>query len=127
MTIENQNGTIDYIQAFPLHYSQGTYIRKGKEVSIPRSQMFDKLVDTVVEQLVARIENVQSPEDWNELRNFINTAFNLSNQGLFNGITFGQDNSGTYYINFGNRQGFTFYRKGANGSSIPNIIPFVEK
>lgn len=127
MTIENQNGTIDYIQAFPLHYSQGTYIRKGKEVSIPRSQMFDKLVDTVVEQLVARIENVQSPEDWNELRNFINTAFNVSNQGLFNGITFGQDNSGTYYINFGNRQGFTFYRKGANGSSIPNIIPFVEK
>ena len=127
MTIENQNGTIDYIQAFPLHYSQGTYIRKGKEVSIPRSQMFDKLVDTVVEQLVARIENVQTPEDWNELRNFINTAFNVSNQGLFNGITFGQDNSGTYYINFGNRQGFTFYRKGANGSSIPNIIPFVEK
>lgn len=127
MTIENQNGTIDYIQAFPLHYSQGSYIRKGKEVSIPRSQMFDKLVDTVVEQLVARIENVQSPEDWNELRNFINTAFNVSNQGLFNGITFGQDNSGTYYINFGNRQGFTFYRKGANGSSIPNIIPFVEK
>ena len=127
MTIENQNGTIDYIQAFPLHYSQGSYIRKGKEVSIPRSQVFDKLVDTVVEQLVARIENVQSPEDWNELRNFINTAFNVSNQGLFNGITFGQDNSGTYYINFGNRQGFTFYRKGANGSSIPNIIPFVEK
>lgn len=127
MTIENQNGTIDYIQAFPLHYNQGSYIRKGKEVSIPRSQMFDKLVDTVVEQLVARIENVQSPEDWNELRNFINTAFNVSNQGLFNGITFGQDNSGTYYINFGNRQGFTFYRKGANGSSIPNIIPFVEK
>lgn len=127
MTIENQNGTIDYIQAFPLHYSQGTYIRKGKEVSIPRSQMFDKLVDTVVEQLVARIENIQSPEDWNELRNFINTAFNVSNQGLFNGITFGQDNSGTYYINFGNKQGFTFYRKGANGSSIPNIIPFVEK
>lgn len=127
MTIENQNGTIDYIQAFPLHYSQGSYIRKGKEVSIPRSQMFDKLVDTVVEQLVARIENVQSPEDWNELRNFINTAFNVSNQGLFNGITFGQDNSGTYYINFGNKQGFTFYRKGANGSSIPNIIPFVEK
>ena len=127
MTIENQNGTIDYIQAFPLHYSQGSYIRKGKEVSIPRSQMFDKLVDTVVEQLVARIENVQSPEDWNELRNFINTAFNVSNQGLFNGITFGQDNSGTYYINFGNRQGFTFYRKGANGSSIPNIIPFIEK
>lgn len=127
MTIENQNGTIDYIQAFPLHYSQGSYIRKGKEVSIPRSQMFDKLVDTVVEQLVARIENVQSPEDWNELRNFINTAFNVSNQGLFNGITFGQDNSGTYYINFGNRQGFTFYRKGANGSSVPNIIPFVEK
>lgn len=127
MTIENQNGTIDYIQAFPLHYSQGSYIRKGKEVSIPRSQMFDKLVDTVVEQLVARIENVQSPEDWNELRNFINTVFNVSNQGLFNGITFGQDNSGTYYINFGNRQGFTFYRKGANGSSIPNIIPFVEK
>ena len=127
MTIENQNGTIDYIQAFPLHYSQGSYIRKGKEVSIPRSQMFDKLVDTVVEQIVARIENVQSPEDWNELRNFINTAFNVSNQGLFNGITFGQDNSGTYYINFGNRQGFTFYRKGANGSSIPNIIPFVEK
>lgn len=126
VTIENQNGTIDYIQAFPLHYSQGSYIRKGKEVSIPRSQMFDKLVDTVVEQLVARIENVQSPEDWNELRNFINTAFNVSNQGLFNGITFGQDNSGTYYINFGNRQGFTFYRKGANGSSIPNIIPFVE-
>lgn len=127
MTIENQNGTIDYIQAFPLHYSKGSYIRKGKEVSIPRSQMFDKLVDTVVEQLVVRIENVQSPEDWNELRNFINTAFNVSNQGLFNGITFGQDNSGTYYINFGNRQGFTFYRKGANGSSIPNIIPFVEK
>ena len=127
MTIENQNGTIDYIQAFPLYYSQGTYIRKGKKVSIPRSQMFDKLVNTVVEQLVARIENVQSPEDWNELRNFINTAFNVSNQGLFNGITFGQDNSGTYYINFGNRQGFTFYRKGANGSSIPNIIPFVEK
>lgn len=127
MTIENQNGTIDYIQAFPLHYSQGSYIRKGKEVSIPRSQMFDKLVDTVVDQLVARIENVQSPEDWNELRNFINTAFNVSNQGLFNGITFGQDNSGTYYINFGNRQGFTFYRKGASGASIPNIIPFVEK
>lgn len=127
MTIENQNGTIDYIQAFPLHYTQGSYIRKGKEVSIPRSQMFDKLVDTVVEQLVARIENVKSPEDWNELRNFINTAFNVSNQGLFNGITFGQDNSGTYYINFGYKQGFTFYRKGANGVPIPDIIPFVEK
>lgn len=127
MTIENQNGTIDYIQAFPLHYSQGSYIRKGKEVSIPRSQMFDKLVDTVVEQLVARIENVQSPEDWNELRNFINTAFNVNNQGLFNGITFGQDNSGTYYINFGYKVGFTFYRKGTNGTPIPDIIPFVEK
>lgn len=127
MTIENQNGTIDYIQAFPLHYSQGTYIRKGKEVSIPRSQMFDKLVDTVVEQLVARIENVQSPEDWNELRNFINTAFNVNNQGLFNGITFGQDNSGTYYINYGYKVGFTFYRKGTNGTPIPDIIPFVEK
>lgn len=127
MTIENQNGTIDYIQAFPLHYSQGSYIRKGKEVSIPRSQMFDKLVDTVVEQLVARIENVQSPEDWNELRNFINTAFNVSNQGLFNGITFGQDNSGTYYINYGYKVGFTFYRKGTNGTPIPDIIPFVEK
>ena len=127
MTIENQNGTIDYIQAFPLHYSQGTYIRKGKEVSIPRSQMFDKLVDTIVEQLVARIENVQSPEDWNELRNFINTAFNVSNQGLFNGITFGQDNSGTYYINYGYKVGFTFYRKGTNGTPIPDIIPFVEK
>lgn len=127
MTIENQNGTIDYIQAFPLHYSQGSYIRKGKEVSIPRSQMFDKLVDTVVEQLVARIENVQSPEDWNELRNFINTAFNVSNQGLFNGITFGQDNSGTYYINYGYKVGFTFYRKGTNGTPIPDLIPFVEK
>ena len=127
MTIENQNGTIDYIQAFPLHYSQGSYIRKGKEVSIPRSQMFDKLVDTVVEQLVARIENVQSPEDWNELRNFINTAFNVNNQGLFNGITFGQDNSGTYYINYGYKVGFTFYRKGTNGTPIPDIIPFVEK
>ena len=127
MTIENQNGTIDYIQAFPLHYSQGTYIRKGKEVSIPRSQMFDKLVDTVVEQLIARIENVQSPEDWNELRNFINTAFNVNNQGLFNGITFGQDNSGTYYINYGYKVGFTFYRKGTNGTPIPDIIPFVEK
>lgn len=127
MTIENQNGTIDYIQAFPLHYSQGSYIRKGKEVSIPRSQMFDKLVDTVVEQLVARIENIQSPEDWNELRNFINTAFNVSNQGLFNGITFGQDNSGTYYINYGYKVGFTFYRKGTNGTPIPDIIPFVEK
>ena len=127
MTIENQNGTIDYIQAFPLHYSQGNYIRKGKEVSIPRSQVFDKLVDTVVEQLVARIENVQSPEDWNELRNFINTAFNVSNQGLFNGITFGQDNSGTYYINYGYKVGFTFYRKGTNGTPIPDIIPFVEK
>lgn len=127
MTIENQNGTIDYIQAFPLHYSQGSYIRKGKEVSIPRSQMFDKLVDTVVEQLVARIENVQFPEDWNELRNFINTAFNVSNQGLFNGITFGQDNSGTYYINYGYKVGFTFYRKGTNGTPIPDIIPFVEK
>lgn len=127
MTIENQNGTIDYIQAFPLHYSQGSYIRKGKEVSIPRSQMFDKLVDTVVDQLVARIENVQSPEDWNELRNFINTAFNVSNQGLFNGITFGQDNSGTYYINYGYKVGFTFYRKGTNGTPIPDLIPFVEK
>lgn len=127
MTIENQNGTIDYIQAFPLHYSQGSYIRKGKEVSIPRSQMFDKLVDTVVEQLVARIENVQSPEDWNELRNFINTAFNVNNQGLFNGITFGQDNSGTYYINYGYKVGFTFYRKGTNGTPIPDLIPFVEK
>ena len=127
MTIENQNGTIDYIQAFPLHYSQGSYIRKGKEVSIPRSQMFDKLVDTVVEQLVARIENIQSPEDWNELRNFINTAFNVNNQGLFNGITFGQDNSGTYYINYGYKVGFTFYRKGTNGTPIPDIIPFVEK
>lgn len=127
MTIENQNGTIDYIQAFPLHYVQGSYIRKGKEVSIPRSQMFDKLVDTVVDQLVARIENVQSPEDWNELRNFINTAFNVSNQGLFNGITFGQDNSGTYYINYGYKVGFTFYRKGTNGTPIPDLIPFVEK
>lgn len=127
MTIENQNGTIDYIQAFPLHYTQGSYIRKGKEVSIPRSQMFDKLVDTVVEQLVARIENVKSPEDWNELRNFINTVFNVSNQGLFNGITFGQDNSGTYYINYGYKQGFTFYRKGTNGTPIPDLIPFVEK
>jgi hypothetical protein len=127
MTIENQNGTIDYIQAFPLHYAQGSYIRKGKEVSIPRSQMFDKLVDTVVEQLVAKIENVQSPEDWNELRNFINTAFNVSNQGLFNGITFGQDNSGTYYINYGYKVGFTFYRKGTNGTPIPDLIPFVEK
>ena len=127
MTIENQNGTIDYIQAFPLYYSQGSYIRKGKEVSIPRSQMFDKLVDTVVEQLVARIENVKSPEDWNELRNFINTAFNVNNQGLFNGITFGQDNSGTYYINYGYKVGFTFYRKGTNGTPIPDIIPFVEK
>lgn len=127
MTIENQNRTIDYIQAFPLHYSQGSYIRKGKEVSIPRSQMFDKLVDTIVDQLVARIENVQSPEDWNELRNFINTAFNVSNQGLFNGITFGQDNSGTYYINYGYKVGFTFYRKGTNGTPIPDLIPFVEK
>lgn len=127
MTIENKNGSIDYIQAFPLHYSQGSYIRKGKEVSIPRSQMFDKLVDTVVEQLVARIEDAKTPEDWNELRNFINTAFNVSNESLFNGITFGQDNNGTYYINYGYKIGFTFYKKGTAGNEIPNRIPFVEK
>lgn len=127
ITIENKNGSIDYIQAFPLYYSQGSYVRKGKEVSIPRSQMFDKLVDTIVEQLVARIEDAKTPKDWNELRNFINTAFNVSNESLFNGITFGQDNNGTYYINYGYKIGFTFYKKGTAGNEIPNRIPFVEK
>lgn len=123
LALPNNNGTIDYVTAFPRVYVGDTYYRNGEKVNAPENRILNSLVDSVTAQLEDRLANVKSLDDWNEVREFINDIFNFRRNGILSlGNSVIVQNNGNLVLK-ANGNEYTFFTHSAkDANAAPNII-----
>lgn len=121
LCLPNTNGTIDYVAAYPITLRPMTYIHNGKETEIPRNQVLDTLVDSVIGQIQERLSNIKDFNDWNDLRDLIANVYSFDKNGILGGIRVYYDNYGNVQLFCDNGNKYTLFAKNVKGN-VPNII-----
>nr|DAG97057.1 MAG TPA: hypothetical protein [Crassvirales sp.] len=121
LCLPNTNGTIDYVAAYPITLRPMTYIHNGKETEIPRNQVLDTLVNSVIGQIQERLLNIKDFNDWNDLRDLIANIYSFDKNGILGGIRVYYDNYGNVQLFCDNGNKYTLFAKNVKGN-VPNII-----
>lgn len=121
LCLPNTNGTIDYVAAYPITLRPMTYIHDGKETEIPKNQVLETLVQSVIGQIQERLLNVKDFNDWNELRDLIANIYSFDKNGILGGIRVYYDNYGNVQLFCDNGNKYTLFAKNVKGN-VPNII-----
>ena len=121
LCLPNTNGTIDYVAAYPITLRPMTYIHNGKETEIPKNQLLDTLVNSVVGQIQERLLNIKDFNDWNDLRDLIANIYSFDKNGILGGIRVYYDNYGNVQLFCDNGNKYTLFAKNVKGN-VPNII-----
>lgn len=121
LCLPNTNGTIDYVAAYPITLRPMTYIHDGKETEIPRNQVLDTLVNSVIGQIQERLSNIKDFNDWNDLRDLIANIYSFDKNGILGGIRVYYDNYGNVQLFCDNGNKYTLFAKNVKGN-VPNII-----
>lgn len=121
LCLPNTNGTIDYVAAYPITLRPMTYIHNGKETEIPRNQVLDTLVNSVIGQIQERLSNIKDFNDWNDLRDLIANIYSFDKNGILGGIRVYYDNYGNVQLFCDNGNKYTLFAKNVKGN-VPNII-----
>lgn len=121
LCLPNTNGTIDYVAAYPITLRPMTYIHNGKETEIPKNQLLDALVNSVVGQIQERLLNIKDFNDWNDLRDLIANIYSFDKNGILGGIRVYYDNYGNVQLFCDNGNKYTLFAKNVKGN-VPNII-----
>lgn len=121
LCLPNTNGTIDYVAAYPITLRPMTYINNGKETEIPRNQVLDTLVDSVIGQIQDRLFNVKDFNDWNDVRDLIANIYSFDKNGILAGIRVYYDNYGNVQLICDNGNKYTLFAKNSKGN-VPNMI-----
>lgn len=121
LCLPNTNGTIDYVAAYPITLRPMTYIHDGKETEIPKNQVLETLVQSVIGQIQERLLNVKDFNDWNDLRDLIANIYSFDKNGILSGIRVYYDNYGNVQLFCDNGNKYTLFAKNVKGN-VPNII-----
>lgn len=121
LCLPNTNGTIDYVAAYPITLRPMTYIHNGKETEIPKNQVLDTLVNSIIGQIQERLSNIKDFNDWNDLRDLIANIYSFDKNGILGGIRVYYDNSGNVQLFCDNGNKYTLFAKNVKGN-VPNII-----
>lgn len=121
LCLPNTNGTIDYVAAYPITFRPMSYIHNGKETEIPRNQVLDSLVNSVIGQIQERLSNIKDFNDWNDLRDLIANIYSFDKNGILGGIRVYYDNYGNVQLFCDNGNKYTLFAKNVKGN-VPNII-----
>ena len=121
LCLPNTNGTIDYVAAYPITLRPMTYIHNGKETEIPRNQVLDTLVNSVIGQIQERLSNIKDFNDWNDFRDLIANIYSFDKNGILGGIRVYYDNYGNVQLFCDNGNKYTLFAKNVKGN-VPNII-----
>lgn len=121
LCLPNTNGTIDYVAAYPITLRPMTYIHNGKETEIPKNQVLETLVQSVIGQIQERLLNVKDFNDWNDLRDLIANIYSFDKNGILSGIRVYYDNYGNVQLFCDNGNKYTLFAKNVKGN-VPNII-----
>lgn len=121
LCLPNTNGTIDYVAAYPITLRPMTYIYDGKETEIPKNQVLETLVQSVIGQIQERLLNVKDFNDWNDLRDLIANIYSFDKNGILGGIRVYYDNYGNVQLFCDNGNKYTLFAKNVKGN-VPNII-----
>lgn len=121
LCLPNTNGTIDYVAAYPITLRPMTYIHNGKETEIPKNQVLETLVQSVIGQIQERLLNVKDFNDWNDLRDLIANIYSFDKNGILGGIRVYYDNYGNVQLFCDNGNKYTLFAKNVKGN-VPNII-----
>ncbi len=121
LCLPNTNGTIDYVAAYPITLRPMTYIHNGKETEIPKNQVLETLVQSVIGQIQERLLNVKDFNDWNDLRDLIANIYSFDKNGILGGIRVYYDNYGNVQLFCDNGNKYTLFAENVK-SNVPNII-----
>ena len=121
LCLPNTNGTIDYVAAYPITLRPMTYIHNGKETEIPKNQVLETLVQSVIGQIQERLLNVKDFNDWNDLRDLIANIYSFDKNGILGGIRVYYNNYGNVQLFCDNGNKYTLFAKNIKGN-VPNII-----
>ena len=121
LCLPNTNGTIDYVAAYPITLRPMTYIHDGKETEIPKNQVLDTLVSSIIGQIQERLSNIKDFNDWNDLRDLIANVYSFDKNGILGGIRVYYDNYGNVQLFCDNGNKYTLFAKNVKGN-VPNII-----
>lgn len=123
LALPNTNGTIDYVAAFPRVYIGDTYYRNGEKVNAPENRILNSLVDSVTAQLEERLANVNSLDDWNEVKEFINDIFNFRRNAILSlGNSIVVQNNGNLVLKANGNEYTFFARSAKDPNAAPNVI-----
>ena len=121
LCLPNTNGTIDYVAAYPITLRPMTYIHNGKETEIPKNQVLETLVQSIIGQIQDRLLNIKDFNDWNDLRDLIANIYSFDKNGILGGIRVYYDNYGNVQLFCDNGNKYTLFAKNVKGN-VPNII-----
>lgn len=121
LCLPNTNGTIDYVAAYPITLRPMTYIHDGKETEIPKNQVLETLVQSVISQIQDRLLSIKDFNDWNDLRDLIANIYSFDKNGILGGIRVYYDNYGNVQLFCDNGNKYTLFAKNVKGN-VPNII-----
>lgn len=121
LCLPNTNGTIDYVAAYPITLRPMTYIHNGRETEIPRNQVLETLVESVIGQVQERLDNIKDINDWNDVRDLIANIYSFDKNGILAGIRVYYDNYGNVQLICDNGNKYTLFAKNKLGN-VPNMI-----
>lgn len=121
LCLPNTNGTIDYVAAYPITLRPMTYIHNGKETEIPKNQVLETLVQSIIGQIQDRLLSIKDFNDWNDLRDLIANIYSFDKNGILGGIRVYYDNYGNVQLFCDNGNKYTLFAKNVKGN-VPNII-----
>ena len=121
LCLPNTNGTIDYVAAYPITLRPMTYIHDGKETEIPKNQVLETLVQSIIGQIQDRLLSIKDFNDWNDLRGLIANIYSFDKNGILGGIKVYYDNYGNVQLFCDNGNKYTLFAKNVKGN-VPNII-----
>lgn len=124
VAIDNGNSTTDYVNAYPVRVGKTNYQIDGKTETMNTSQVVRDFNDVLRKQLEARFKDINSLDDWNNLREFLCKLFDYKNYNTLytaRGSVF-RANNGMIYINLDQNHSIGLYRAGRDGNQASQIV-----
>lgn len=129
IAIDNENGTIDYTNAYPVNWGVTNYEKDGKLVNMPHSKVLADLTNAIEGQIIDRLTNLQKGDslaNWNEFRDFLDTLLDYNNNStLFKTSGVWHNRNGVTFINAGTKA-ITLYASDTKRTGAPTQIYFME-
>ena len=128
IAIDNGNGTIDYINAYPVNWGVTNYEKDGKLVDMPHSKVLADLTNAIEGQIIDRLTNLQKGDslaNWNEFRSFLDTLLDYNNNStLFKTSGVYHTRSGVTFINAGTKS-VKLYSSDSKRTGAPTKLVFM--